>query len=303
TRALTLRCLESLQREDGSEVVVVDDGSRDSTAAVVGERFPKVEVIRSDIARGFTASVNRGLAHVGGDVLLLLNSDTEVQAGWQEAVRGAFSAEGGLGIVGAQLYYPDGAPQWSGGAVPNWAWLFVLASGLAGVFRYLPGYRRVRSLEHGGRREVHWVTGAALAMRREVWEAVGAFDEEFRLYCQDLDYCHRAKREGWTVRIVPDFKVLHHHGATIGKLGGAVDDRDPHRLMTDLVRWAEKHRSARWAAIARGSLILGLGLRILGRFLRAPLLRPGERETWRRGSAAYLRALGALRTSGEVERT
>lgn len=294
TRDLTLRCIDSVAGTPGTEVVLVDDGSRDGTAEAVEERFPDVRVLRHATARGFTRSANRGLEEAAGSILLLLNSDTEAVPGWSGALRRAFEEDPGLGVVGAELRYPDGSPQWSGGEVPTLAWLFVLASGLASLLRHIPLYRRLRPMEHPERREVHWVPGAALAVRRTIWEVVGPLDEGFLLYCQDLDLCHRVRERGWRIAVVPGFGVLHHHGATIGRQSGAVGARDPERLMRDLARWARKHRTHRRAAVARAALRLGLRCRLLGRALVAPFRSRGDRDAWWRDTVCYRRALAAL---------
>lgn len=298
TRELTLRCLGSLGALAGAggvEVLVVDDGSRDGTAEAVAERFPGVEVLRSDRSRGFTASANCGLARAGGRIVLLLNSDTELAPGWEAVVRGAFARDPGLGIAGAQLFYPDGRPQWSGGRAPTLPWLFALASGGARWLRLVPGWRRLRSRGGGACRRVDWVTGAALAVRREVVEAVGPLDEAFAFYGQDLDFCLRARRCGYRVGIVPELRVVHHHGATIARGAGAVGPQQPELLWRDLVRWARKHRGPLWAARAARALAWGARARLAGRALLAPLRRAPERESWRRDTLAYRRALTTLR--------
>ncbi|MFY9820624.1 MAG: glycosyltransferase family 2 protein, partial [Thermoanaerobaculia bacterium] len=223
TRELTLACLASLFRSPvpGMEVLVVDDASRDGTAEAVQEQFPQVVVQRHETAERFTRAANHGLARAGGDILMLLNSDTEVEAKGLAALPAIFEQEPALGIAGALLHYPGGSPQWSGGREPTPAWFFALASGLPALLRRLPFYRRLRPLAGPGPVRVDWVTGAAMAFRRQVWDAAGPLDEGFRFYAQDLDFCLRARRAGWEVAVRPELRVLHHHGATIGQDPGA----------------------------------------------------------------------------------
>lgn len=298
TRDLTLRCLETVFASPpagGLEVVLVDDASRDGTAEEARARYAEAVVLRNDTAGGFTRSANRGLGVARGEVLLLLNSDTEVEPEALDRLLAIFSESPELGIVGAALHYPDGSPQWSGGAAPSQAWFFALSSGLPALLARVPLYRRVKPLEPSGPVRVDWVTGAALGLRRAVWEAVGPLDEGFRFYAQDLDFCLRAGRAGWEVAIDPSFRVMHHHGATIGREAGARKNQHPELLWTDLLRWARKHRGPGWAA--RAGLVLRSGgrIRLASRRLALPLLPRPERDLWREDDRAFRAALLAIR--------
>jgi N-acetylglucosaminyl-diphospho-decaprenol L-rhamnosyltransferase len=298
TRELTLCCLESLAGAGRSdlEVLLVDDGSRDATAEAAVARFPSVRLLRNAAPEGFTRAANRGLRAALGDVLLLLNSDTEVEPAGIEALLARFAAEPRLGAIGAALHYPDGSPQWSGGDEPSLLWLFGLASGIPPLLARLPLYRHARPLTPaGGPRRVGWVTGAALAIRRAAWRDAGPLDERFRLYAQDLDFCLRARQAGWEVEIAPEFRVLHHHGATIGRAAGSLGRQHPELLWADLLRWARKSKGERWAAKAGRALRWGVVLRLAGRTLARPFLGVARREAWRADDRTLARALRALR--------
>jgi N-acetylglucosaminyl-diphospho-decaprenol L-rhamnosyltransferase len=300
SRELTLECLGSLAsggvRE--LEVWVVDDASEDGTAAAIERRFPEVCVVRSDHRRGFTVSANRGLDRARADLLLLLNSDTEIRPGSLRALVEVFERDPTLGVGGGNLHYPDGSPQWSGGREPSLLWLFALASGLPRLVERLPGYRRLRPLEpiSSDPTPVDWVTGAALALRKDVWNQIRPLDVRFRFYCQDLDFCRRAAREGWKIALVPVFRVLHHHGATIGRAAGAHRGRQhPELLWTDLVRWAEKHHGVKWARRAHRTLSAGARMRLAGRNLASLFIPVSAKPAWRRDSEAFRLALATLR--------
>ena len=298
TRELTLRCLASVHAAcaPGSvEIVLVDDGSNDGTEEAVGRRYPVVRVVSIAPSGGFTAAANRGMAEGRGELLFLLNSDTEVETEAIPRLLGAFEDNPRLGVAGAELWHPDGRPQWSAGRVPTALWLFVVASGLAGPLERLPGYRRVRPVTTGGRRRVDWVCGAAMIVRREAWQAAGGFDERFRFYCQDLDLCLRLRDAGWQVAVVSGARVTHHVGATIGRRPGAVGGRyHPMLLWTDLVRWAAKRRGLRGAEESARLLRLGGRLRVGTRRLILPFLPVGRREQWRCETQAFQQALAAL---------
>jgi GT2 family glycosyltransferase len=297
TRDLVLRCLESLAASPvaGPEVILVDDASRDGTAEAVRERHPEVVVLRNETPQRFTRSANLGLARARGEILLLLNSDTEVAPGGLEALTAVFAREPGLGIAGARLHYPDGSPQWSGGREPSLAWFFALASGLPALLARLPLYRRLKPLDPPGPARVDWVTGAAMAFRRAVWEAAGPLDEGFRFYAQDLDFCLRARRAGWEVAVRPELEVLHHHGATIGRAPGARRRQHSELLWSDLLRCVRMHHGAGWAARAEAALRAGGALRLGSRLLARPFLAAAARQAWREDDRALRAALAILR--------
>jgi GT2 family glycosyltransferase len=298
TREITLRCLATVAdavTAMPAEMILVDDGSQDGTAGEVRRRFPQVQVLHRDTPSGFTAAANAGLRAASHPLILLLNSDTEISRDAIHALLVAFDRDARLGIAGAQLLYPDQAGQWSGGAAPTLAWLFAESSGLARAFARVPGYRVIRPLTVSADRDVEWVTGAALAMRREVWDAVGPLDERFSIYAQDLDFCLRARDRGWAIRIIAGCRVVHHQGATISRLPGSPGRQHPRALWTDLVRWAEKRRGGGYARRAGRAIAAGARLRLLGRRLLGPAVPAALRDGWRGETHELQLALAALR--------
>jgi len=296
TRDITLRCLEKAAPliAQGAELVVVDDGSRDGTAEAVRERFPGAKVLVNAEARRFGASANRGLAEAGGEILLLLNSDTEVDAPTVAAMAAAFDREPRLGAAGAELRNADGSPQWSAGVAPTRPWLFAMATGVPALLGSWPGYRRLRPVGSAERARVDWVSGAALAIRRSAWAEVGPFDESYGFYGQDVDFCLRLRDAGWAVRIVPGWLVTHLGGATIGSREGAAGGRHPGLLWTDFLRLGEKRHGPGWAKSAARLMRWGASLRLAGRALLAPFVARSRRAGFDAETEAHRRARAAV---------
>ena len=296
TRRLTLNCLASLWLcgLQPDEVIVVDDGGEDGTASAVIRKFPRHVVVRLPKSRGFSVAANHGVAKASGDLVLLLNSDTEVDTSSITAIRKAFASQPDLGIAGASLQNPDGSPQWSGGKSPSPLWCFALGSGIPALMGRLPVWRRLRAPSGSSGGPVDWVAGTAMVVRREVWEQVGPFDIGFRFYCQDLDLCSKALEAGWRIQILPNFKVLHHHGSTIASEGGAVGPTHPEHMWADLIRFDSKRWGDRHARRAGRWLRMGGRLRILGRRLRAPLLSAERKPEFQAETTAYINALRTI---------
>ena len=282
TARMTLRCCQAVLRSmpDDAEVIVADDGSRDGTAELHQLETPQVRVVRLDINRGFAAAANRGIEAAQGRIILLLNSDTVVETDALHTILASFNADPRLGIAGARLVNPDGTPQWSGGRTPTLKWMIGVVSGAGHLARF---FRRAPRSNSG--RDIDWVSGAALAFRRDVWKDAGPLDERFLFYCQDIEFCLRAHAAGWRIRIVEDARVIHELGGTIA--AGNPLRHDPERLWPDLLTWGKLHYGRSWSAFAQITLTIVAILRIGGRIIRRPLRRDAT-------TAALIRATRRL---------
>lgn len=295
TRALTTACVDALlasRLPDGTEleVVVVDDGSRDGTAEALSGRG-RVRVLRNEAPTGYSRAVSRGAEAASGDLLVFVNSDAFVEPGSLAAAAEAFEEEATLGIAGAALTYPDGSPQWSGGREPDLDWFLAQSSGAATLLGRIPGWRRLKPLHGSEPSDVAWVSGAAMALRSSVWRDLGPFETSYRFYGQDLDFCLRARDRGWKVRVLPRFRVVHHHGATVASKGDAVvGSADLDLLWADMVHWAERRGGPAFARRVRAAIRAGSGLRLAARRLAVPFLAPRLRDAWRRETDTLARA-------------
>jgi len=142
---------------------------------------------------------------------------------------------------------------------------------------------------------VDWVSGAAMALRREVWNDAGPLRENYRFYAQDIDFCARARSSGWSVRIVEDAHAIHQIGGTIRRVRNtSALDHDPGLLWLDLLDWARAHHGRIWASSARLAMGVAAAARIAGRSIRALTLRGDARRQARLVTAQYAAALRQL---------
>lgn len=207
--AITRRCLAAIAYAPTAvpyELIVVDDGSRDDTAAWLEAEAPAVRLVRHDFARGFNQACCSGAAAARSAFIVLLNNDTEPCAHWLEELLFPFERWADTGLVGAQLVFADGRLQEAGGLV--WGngepWNYG-----RGGNPYDPRFCYARQIDYA--------SGAALAISAELWRRVGGFSPEFSpAYYEDTDLAFKVREAGFTVRYAPLARVIHHEGVSNG---------------------------------------------------------------------------------------
>lgn len=213
TRRLLTNCLSSALDSKTQacqfEVIVVDNASTDGSPTMVVEQFPQVQLIQNDANLGFSRANNNGIRCSQGRYVLLLNSDTVVPDRTLALMVQFMDKHPEAGAMGPRLVLPDGGPQpYSFGCDPTIGYLLRRGFNLFLRKRYLHDWGI------GEIREVDWVSGASLMLRRKALEETGLLDENFFLYFEDNDLCLRLRQKGWKVYFNPMVEVVH--------LGGVV---------------------------------------------------------------------------------
>ena len=213
-------CLASLPSSlEGlaSEVIVVDNASSDGTAEAVRARFPDVRVIDAGGNRGFAGGVNKGLAASSGRYALWLNPDSQVVSGRFADVVAWLDAHPDTGIAGLQLVDEDGGVEPSDRGFPSYhsaiGHRYSLLTRIWPSNPFSSRYLRTGG-DRDGVRDADWVSGAALVHRRDVGERLAGLDEQFFMYCEDVDFCYRARQAGWRTRYLPIVTVRHEIGGS-----------------------------------------------------------------------------------------
>jgi N-acetylglucosaminyl-diphospho-decaprenol L-rhamnosyltransferase len=274
-RELLLRGLDAIAREReglpfASEVLVLDNGSRDGSAEAA-EAHPTVdETIALDERRGKGLNDSELLRRARGRFALLLNEDSELQPGATLALWRALQQRPDAALAGARLLRPDGAEQPS-------AWRF--PSPLTALAGALMLHRLFTVQSRGSNtREVDWCQSAALLVRRDAAEQVGYLDADFFVYSDEVDFARRLRDAGWLSLYVPQATAIHHEQLST--------DAVPERRIVEMARnrdlYMRKHHSSAAARAVRWLTAWPYALRAL-----AATLLPGHspRRYWRHVTA------------------
>jgi len=225
---LTRQCLEALAKVTSGptyEVIVVDNGSTDGTSELLQSLGGDVRVITNRENLGFAKACNQGAAAARGTHLVFLNNDTIPLEGWLSALVEEVAVHPETGIVGSRLLYTDKTIQHAG---------VVFDRDSLMPYHCYKGFES----DHPAvsrRREFSAVTAACMLVRREVWSALGGFDESYRNGFEDVDFCLKARDKGWKVIYQPASVVFHLEGRTEGRK--AYDRENADRLFE---RWGDQ---------------------------------------------------------------
>lgn len=217
-----IQCTRNLQ----FEILVVDNCSADGSVEMLRREFPGANVISNDFNCGFAKASNQGMQLSRGRLLLLLNSDTYIRDDVITCMAHYVLLHPEVAMVGCQLRFPDGRVQHSAfRSLSIWRslfedlWLYKLVRKARRGEMLLGGY-----WENDTEMEVDWLAGAFMMLRREVFETVGGFSEDFFMYGEDSEWCMRIRRAGYRIFYNPRGVVYH--------VGSASSD----------IRWTERER-------------------------------------------------------------
>ena len=234
------KCLRSIYGQDiveQVEVIVVDSASTDDSVAMVRREFPCCKLIASAENLGFGRGNNLGAAQSTAPILLFLNPDTEVGKGALAELLYFMEQNLQYGAAGGKIYDGDGELERSAG---TWPTLFSLI--LDKLLMHWPVIRnRLEHLAHhywnyGELRNVGWVTGAYLWIRRDLFERLEGFDRDIFMYYEDVDLCYRLWELGSQICFFPGASIIHFRNKA------PIQNRDRKRVMRQgLHRFALKH--------------------------------------------------------------
>jgi hypothetical protein len=197
------------------QLVVVDNASEDGSADAIEKEFPEIKLIRNAANRGFAAACNQGILSSDGDLVLLLNSDTEIFDQSLDIVLDFLSKNKEIGLAGGAMLGADMIPQNSCQPFPTYSNLIFskksLLTGLNSVRNKFREFRKVPDVVT----DVDALAGGFLFIRRDVLDRIGLLDERFFFYVEDIDLAKRVWADGWRVTYIPQARVIHIGGTSV----------------------------------------------------------------------------------------
>lgn len=203
TRDLLRVCLDSVfsqTKQLKKEVIVVDNHSTDKTVEMVKKEFPEVTIVENKENTGFAKGCNIGVKHAKGEDILFLNSDTQLTEDGLQGMLSKLDSDEKIGVIGGKLINQTHRTSASFGTFFSVPSIFLMIFGLDKFFiKHNPSIAK----------EVDWVSGGFMLLKKELFEKVNGFDERFFMYVEDVDLCFRIKKLGLKVLYVPEFEALH----------------------------------------------------------------------------------------------
>lgn len=239
----TLACLETVtgQTYDDLQILLVDNGSEDDTVAQVSAKFPQVEILSLPRNLGPTGGYNAGFRRAlaqGFPLILLLNNDTLLAPDCLGQLVAEAVTASEIGLVMPKIYYAD---------EPERIWC---VGGRANPWNLEVIYSGNDQLDKGQWEEAQDIDDApfcAVLLKETLLQTVGLPDEDFFLYYEDMDFCHRARAAGFRLRLAPSAKLWHVVSASSG---GSDSPGERYWMARSSVLYFRKHtRGWRWPIV------------------------------------------------------
>ena len=243
-------CIGSIEENSASEpfeVIVVDNASSDRTVEFVRNKFPDVVIIANSQNLGFAAANNQGIEKSQGEYILLLNPDTIVHSGSLDVLIEFMDENEDVGICGPQLLNQDGTIQSSARCFPTFRGALYRHTALRFLHIFREEYKKwlMKGFDHKSQMDVDQIMGAALMIKRTIIDHIGAMDERFFMYYEEVDLCYKVKQAGWRVVFMPEVAIIHLGGQSSGQ----IPVKKQMMAITSLLKFFRKHRGKSITAV------------------------------------------------------
>lgn len=250
-------CIKSLVGVD-AEIIVVDNNSPDRSIEQLAQEFPHVRFLFLNTNLGFAHGNNEAVKSVTTEYIYILNPDTTTDVKSIEKLLSYFADHPDAAITCPMLIHPNGSQQFSYNKKLGLWWELAEAFFLPNYIRNKQKKQHEPMVRAGQAFEVDWAAGAALMIRKSVYEQIQGFDENFFLMYEDIDLCDRIRKLGYKIVFIPDAVVIHKDSGIIGKnFKRLVTNRYWARLI-----YIKKHYNSIQRFLTRFIHIIGLIIRI-----------------------------------------
>lgn len=238
-----LHSIEKASSNIDKEIIVVDNASDDGSVEAIKEKFPTVKLVENKNNIGFGSANNQGLKIAQGKYILFINPDCIVSEDTFDKMISFFEGNVNCGLAGCKILNSDGSLQLACRRSFPGPWTsFTKVTGLSNLFpnsRIFARYN-LNYLDENRTYEVDGVSGSFMMIKRETYEKVGGFDEQFFMYGEDLDLCYRVQKAGFKVFYVPDTQIIHYKGESTKR-----SNLDETKLFYDAMhKFVKKHLSS-----------------------------------------------------------
>ena len=263
TCALLRDCLHSVRQQTVArhQIIVVDNASRDGSAAMVRDEFPDVVLIANPDNQGFAGGNNQGLCLATGQRVLLLNPDTIVLDGAIDRMLVWLDRNPDVGCVGCQVLEGPGVIQRTCFADPTPARQMIVEFGLMRLARWIPALGRpwYTDWDRRSARDVDVVSGMFMLVPRVVLDRVGPLDDAFFIYAEEADWCRRIRKAGWRCVFAPVAQIIHLDGGS--KSTAQIRSKMYVQMQKSHLIYARKHHGRLGYAATKGLYVLSALLR------------------------------------------
>jgi GT2 family glycosyltransferase/lipopolysaccharide/colanic/teichoic acid biosynthesis glycosyltransferase len=255
-----LMAIEQARHNLNIEIIVVDNASVDGSQAMVKKKFPDVKLIENSKNFGFAKANNIGLRLARGRYILILNPDTLIQEDTIIVLKKFLDEHPAVSAVGCKLINPDGSFQiTSRRSIPTPWVAFTKIVGLSRIFpkSKIFGRYNLSYIPPDVESEVDVLSGSLMMVRREVFEKVGYFDEDYFMYGEDIDLCYRIKKAGGKIYYTPKTKAIHYKGESTKKS----EFSHIANFYSSMLIFINKHFKDRYSIFVKSLIIVGIYLR------------------------------------------
>ena len=238
-----LHSAEKASSRISKEIIVIDNASDDGSVDIIKQKFPTVKLIENKNNIGFGSANNQGLKIAQGKYILFINPDCIVSENTFDKMISFFNEHPDCGLAGCKILNSDGSLQLACRRSFPGPWTsFTKVTGLSNIF---PGSRifaryNLTYLDENKTHEVDAVSGSFMMIKRDAYEKVGGFDDQFFMYGEDLDLCYRVQKAGFKVYYVPDTQIIHYKGESTKR-----SNLDETKLFYDAMhKFVKKHLSS-----------------------------------------------------------